>query len=167
MIGFLRFAFFAVIGFGVGTHFLASVIPAAVKIPNWLIGIIVAIVAAVLCRFLYFAMYGVVFGYGAYILSYHGFYITAFNFFTKNSAVVSIIVSIIILASALALRKYVEMATTAFLGAYSAAFVLAKGVYNFASWPIFGGKEWVGMLVFTVIVGAFAFIFQIRTRRRY
>ena len=167
MIGFLRFAFFAVVGFGIGTHYLASVIPAAVKIPGWLVGIVVAIVAAVLCRFLYFAMYGIAFGYGAYILSYNGFYITAFKFFTKDSVVISIIVSVIILAISLALRKYVEMAITAFLASRGAIYVMINGVYNFANWPIFDGKEWLGTLVFTILIGAATFVFQIRTRRRY
>lgn len=167
MMGFLKFLFFFTIGFTLGTHFLAAVIPPEVNIPAWTVGLVIALISGVLYRFLYIILYSAVTGYGMYVLAYHGFYIKDSEVYTTGKAVVCLIVALIAIAVFLIFRKYVEMLGTAVLGAWLATFIFAYRVYNFTAWPVFSGATWVGIFVPSVIIGFLGFVIQVKTRRRY
>lgn len=167
MIGFLKFIFFFVVGFALGTHLLTPVISEAVVIPGWIVGTVVALVSAVLYRFLYIVLYSAVAGYGMYILAYHGFYLQGESVYSGGKAIGCVIAAVIAVAVALIFKKYIEMLGTAALGGWLASWIIANFVYNFTTFPIFGGITWVAILVPAVIISALGAVVQIKTRRRY
>jgi hypothetical protein len=167
MIGFLKFVFFFVIGFALGTHLLTPIISEAVEIPGWIVGTVVALVSAVLYRFLYIVLYSAVAGYGMYILAYHGFYIQGESNYSNGKAIGCLVAAAIAIAVALIFKKYIEMIGTAVLGGWLSSWIIANFVYNFTTFPIFGGITWVAILVPAVIIAALGAVVQIKTRRRY
>ncbi len=165
--GFLSFTFFLVIGFVIGAHFLAPVIPDAVVIPTWLVGIVVGIVAAVIHRFLYYILYAVFVGYSVYILTFNGFYIASVASYTAGKAMVCLIISLVCVLLAFLFKKYVEMIGTAILGGWLASWVFANYIYAYNKLPLFANAEWLALLLPTVIIAVLGSIVQIKTRRRY
>lgn len=167
MLGFFKFCFFFVVGFALGVHLLAPIIPPVIKIPAWIIGLVVALVASVLYRFLYYGLYAAVVGHSAYYLCYHGFFLINPPAFTVTRALVCLLIAVGVVALAFAFRKYVEMLGTAALGGWLSTMLFIWYIYNFTKWPIFAGKEWIGILILSTLVGAFGLVFQFKTRRRY
>lgn len=167
MIGFLKFLFFFIVGFAIGTHLLATLIPADVNIKAWLIGLIIAIVAGVLYRFLYIVLYSVTVGYGAYILLYNGFFISESISFTVGRALVCLAIAAVVLLFAFLFKRFVEMIGTAALGGWLASSIFAKQIYDFTQWGIFGNARWVAILIPTLIIAILGAFIQIKTRRRY
>lgn len=167
MLGFLKFVFFFIIGFALGTHFLAPVLAETVEIPGWIVGIVVALVAAVLYRFLYIVLYTVTAGYGMYILAYHGFYLQEEPVYTSGKAVGCLIAAAVAILFVLIFKKYIEMIGTAALGGWLASWIFANYIYNFTVFPIFSGITWVAILVPAVIIAVLGSAVQIKTRRRY
>ena len=160
MMGFLKFVFFLTLGFFIGTHTLAGMIPPNIKFPAWIVGIVVALVAAVLSRFLYIILYSVAFGYSGYLLIYNGFYLQSNPVYTSEKALGCIIVALIILTLSLVFRKYIEMVGTAFLGAWLAVWLFVNYVFAFTLS--------VGiMMIPTAIFAILGVIVQFKTRRRY
>ena len=167
MIGFLKFIFFFIIGFALGTHLLTPLILEAVEIPGWLVGTVAALVAAVLYRFLYVVLYSVVAGYGMYILTYHGFYIQGESAYSNAKATYCLIAAVVAVIIALVLKKYIEMLGTAVLGGWLASLIFASSVYDFTVLPVFGGISRVAILVPAAVIAAIGAIVQVKTRRRY
>ena len=167
MIGFLKFIFFFIIGFALGTHLLTPLILEAVEIPGWLVGTVVALVAAVLYRFLYVVLYSVIAGYGMYILTYHGFYLQGESDYSNAKAIYCLIAAVVAVIIALVLKKYIEMLGTAVLGGWLASWIFVNFVYDFSALPVFGGITRVAILVPAVAVAAVGAIVQIKTRKRY
>ena len=166
MIGFLKFVFFFVVGFALGTHLLAPLIPEEVTISAWIVGLVIAVVAGVLYRILYILLYSAVIGYGAYIV----FYTTLTPdgaLFSLGRSLTCLVLAAAVLALAFVFKKFIEMIGTAVLGAWLSAAVFATQIYDFTVWGIFGGTRWVALLIPTLVIGAFASWFQIKTRRRY
>lgn len=167
MIGFLKFLFFFIVGFALGTHLLAPLLPPEFTIPAWIIGLIIAIVAGVLYRFLYIALYSVTVGYGAYILFYNGFYLSEAPTFTVGKALLCLALAAVVLVIAFVFKKFIEMIGTAALGGWLASSLFATEIYDFTKWSIFGNAQWVGILVPTMIIGILGAFIQIKTRRIY
>ena len=167
IIGVIKFCAFFVAGFGIGAHFLSPLLPPQINIPSWIIGLVFALIVAVLSRFLYLLLYSVIFGYGTYVLVFYGFFLNKTAAYSPGKAVGCVIMAIIVLVLALVFRKYIEMALTSFLGAWGETLLFTYQIYNFAAWSIFGGNEVVGILVLTLVLTALGLIVQIKTRRRY
>ncbi len=165
--GLLTFLFFSNLGFAVGTHFLGPLIPEAVAIPDWVVGIVVALLTAVLHRFLYYAMYALAAGYTVYILSYNVFYLVNGITFSVARAIVCLSISLIFIVVAFIFRKYIEMVGTAALGGWLAAIVFARTLYPYNMLPIFVNMQWLAYLIPTIVIGIPGAIVQIKTRRRY
>ena len=163
----IKFFAFFVAGFTLGAHLLAPLLPPEVTIPDWIVGIVVALVAAVLSRFLYLVLYIVAAGYAMYVLSYHGFYLQLDVMYSNSRAIVCIIASIVAIVLALVFKKYIEMLGTVTLGAWGAVAIFANYIYDFTTWPMFGGQAWVGILVGTLFVALIGLFVQYKTRRRY
>ena len=166
-LGVFKFLFFFVVGFALGVHLLAPVIPPVVKIPAWVIGLVVALVASVLYRFLYYGLYAVFIGHSIYYLCYNGFFLIHPPTFTVTRAIVCLVIAVGVVILAFALRKYVEMVGTAALGAWLAVLHFKWYIYNFTTWPFLVGREWLGILIFSLIIGVLGLMFQFKTRRRY
>ena len=167
MIGFLKFLFFFVVGFALGTHFIAALIPPEVVIPAWTVGLVIGVVAGVLYKFLYLVLYSVTVGYGAYIIIYNGFFLSQEPSYSASKAVVCLVGAVIILVLLLVLKKFVEMIGTAALGGWLATAIFAGQIYDFTAWGLFGGARFVAILVPTLIIALLGAWVQIKTRRRY
>jgi len=167
MLAVLKFGCFFVAGFALGAHLLAPLIPADVNIPAWLVGIVVALVAGVLYRFIYIVLYVTIAGYGMYILSFYTFYLNVNATYSTGRAIACIIAGAAAIAVSIIFRKYFEMVGTAVLGAWCATWVFANYVYNFTAISIFEGIEWLAMVIPVVIISVLGSIVQIKTRKRY
>jgi MFS family permease len=167
IIGILKFLFFLVVGFALGTHLLTPLFPANVQIPGWIMGLVVGIISAVLARFLYLILYTVSIGYGTYILVYNGFQMQSNATYTAGKALACLIVALIVVVAAIIFKKYVEMAGTAMLGGWCASLIFTKCIYNYVALPFLTGIEWLGILIPTLIIAVIGVIVQVKTRRRY
>ena len=167
IIGVIKFAFFFVVGFAVGTHYLAPLLPAEIDIPAWIIGVVLALIAAVLYRFLYIICYTVTVGYSAYVFAYYGFFTNSDAVYSTGRATACLIVALVFLVLALVFRKYVEMVLTAFLGSWSAVLLFRYHICKFEKLALFSGHFWIAIMIPTVILTAVTAVVQIKTRRRY
>ena len=167
MIGALKFMFFFVIGFVIGVQLLAPVIPEGVRIPPWIVGLVVALITSVLYRFLYIGLYSVVVGYSVYILCYNGFFLIATPEYTTFRAILCLVVSLVVLGLSFLLKKYIEMIFTSILGGWYATMIFIWYIYNFTRWPFLVGREWVGIFIMTALIASIGLFVQFKTRRRY
>ena len=167
IIGVIKFCFFFVVGFIVGTHYLASLLPAEIDIPAWIIGVVLALIAAVLYRFLYIICYTVTVGYSAYVFAYYGFFMNSDATYSGGRATACLIVALVFLVLALVFRKYAEMVITAFLGSWCAVLLFRYHVCKFEKLALFSGHFWVAIMIPTIILTAVTAVVQIKTRRRY
>ncbi len=166
MLEFIKFIFCFVVGFALGVHLLASLLPPSVPIPPWIIGLVVALVVSVLYRFVYIGLYAVSFGYCMYVLCYHGFYLKS-GFFTKGNPFICLIVAAVVVTLAFLAKKYIEMLGTAVIGSWAAVMLFTTQLYDFTAWGIFGGNHWVGIFIPMALLSISGMIVQVRTRRRY
>ena len=167
MLGFMKFGFFFLLGFVLGTHFLAPLIPPEVSIPAWLVGLVLAIIAGVLSRFAYIISYVGIVGYSIYILAYYGFYLKLDATYSTSRAVACVIIALIVVIISLVFRKYCEMGATAVLGAWCSVWLFTHCIYDFRAWAIFSGYEDVAVGIIVAIISVLGTIVQIKTRRRY
>lgn len=163
----LKFTFFFLVGFIIGTHYLASLLPSQIDIPAWIIGIVIALIAAVLHRFLYIIFYSLVLGYNFYVFAYYGFFLNTDAAYSVGRAIAAIIFALVFLALALIFINYVEMVYTAFLGSWLAVLLFRYHICKFEKLALFSGHFWVAIMIPTIILTAVTAIVQIKTRRRY
>ena len=163
----IKFAFFFIIGFIIGVQLLAPVIPDGVRIPPWIVGLVVALVMSVLYRFLYIGLYSIVLGYSLYIICYNGFFLIASPAYSTLRAIICFVVAVVLVGLSFLIRKYIEMIFTAMLGGWYATMIFIWYVYNFTTWPFLVGREWVGIFIMTALIASLGFDVQFKTRRRY
>lgn len=167
IIGVIKFSFFFVVGFVVGTHYLAPLLPSQIDIPAWIIGVVIALIAAVLYRFLYIMCYVLTVGYGAYVFAYYGFFTNTDATYSGGRATACLIVALVFLVLAIIFRKYVEMVMTAFLGSWCAVLLFRYHICKFEKLALFSGHFWVAIMIPTIVLTAVTAVVQIKTRRRY
>ncbi len=160
--GFLRFIAFFIAGFALGVYFVSPfVLQWMPVLPTWTIGLVTGVVAAVLSKLLYIILYAAIPGYAVYLLFCGGFILPL-----KDNYIVALLVALVAVVLLFVFRKYVETAGIALLGGYGVACVV-RGFYDYTSWDAFVGREWLGVLILTIIVGAVGFFVQYKTRDRY
>ena len=162
-----KFLAFFVIGFACGVNYLSPLVDKVFIIPSWITGIVVGIVAAVLCKILYIVVVAVVAGYGTYLVCVTGDLVPAVTNFTKSNWLYSLIAAAVVLLLVFLLLKYLEMLGTAFLGGWGAVICLNTAI-NFMQWSWLGGT--VGVIVFWALTGIVTLIglsVQWKTRRRF
>lgn len=158
----LRFTAFFVTGFALGVYLLSPLVLNVIPVmPTWVIGVVTGVVAAVLSKLLYILLYALVPGYAVYTVFCGGYILPL-----TGNYVVALLVALVLVVGLFLLRKYVEMLGISLLGGYGVACVV-RGLHDYTSWPAFVGREWLGVLIFTVIVGTVGFIVQYKTRDRY
>lgn len=167
IIGILKFVACFFIGFCLGAHFLPALFPPEVRIPAWLVGIVVALIAAVLYRFIYIIAYVIFSGYSMYLLAFYVFFIQPSASYSPTRALVSLIAAAVAVVIAFIFRKYIEMLGTSLLGSWFAVLLFAGQIYDFTAWPVFSGIEALAIFIPTAIFTALGFIVQIKTRSRY
>ena len=167
MSGFLKFIGFFAVGFALGIHFLVPILPPEVPIPNWVIGIVTALVTAVLSKFLFVASCSVSLLYSVYRLCYHGFFLDHEPEFSSGKAVTALAIAVIILIITLVLFKFVEMAMFSALGAWMATLGFGFAFVDLGSLPKLGANSWILEVSVMGVIALIGFIFQVKTRRRY
>ena len=159
----LRFLVFFVLGFGLGIYLLAPLMLGVLpNMPPWIIGLAAGIVLSVLSKFLYFVVLTAAVGYVAYVACFSGTGVDVL----KGNTVGAIVAAAILVVVVFAFLKYFEMLLTSCLGGYGIAAVV-RSLFDYTSFKVFEGKEWMIILGVTLLFAIPAFIVQIKTRKRY
>jgi hypothetical protein len=166
LMGVIKFIAFFVAGFLVGTHVLAPLLPPEIAIPGWISGIVLALIAGVLSRFIYIVFYVIAGGYSMYVLTYYGFFLASEPVYSNTRALTCLAAAVVTVILILIFKKYVEMLGTAVLGSWLAVLLFIQ-IYDFTAWPFFEGLEWLATLILAGVVAIVAFAVQVKTRRRY
>ena len=154
---FFCFLAFFLTGFVLGIYYLSA--PVAVhfpEIPGWAVGLAVGIALGLLQKVLFYLVYSVTVGYGAYLACVSGIILPEI----KGNYIVGLIVAAVSLVLFLVIHNWVERFGSAFLGAYFMLYIVVHCVYDFTALVlgyapfIPAGFEW------TVLVGS-AFILAI------
>ena len=155
------------VGFVCGVYFIGPSLMAIINVPPWVCGLVLAIIAAVLYRFIYYIAYAVAGCYCVYMLCYMGFYMREGVEHTISKSMVCLAIAVGVTVLAFVFRKYIEMAGTAFLGGYLISYTIRCMIFDYKALDWLQDTPWVGAAVITLIVSVPAFIFQYKTRRRY
>ena len=147
-----KFFFFLAVGFGVGTYYVSPLLDQIMVWPHWILGLVVAIVAAVLFKLEYLILYIVASAYSAYTL--------VFTFFGNNMTAAAVAALVAVVLALVFRGKIVEFALTSFLGAFW--FVKALS-------PIFDLMT-LGVTIYWCLIVAAAmlgFVVQFKMRKKY
>ncbi len=166
IMGAINFILFFGLGFLLGTHLLAPLLPADIALPGWIIGVVLALILGVLSKFLYIAFYAVAGGYSVYVLAYYGFFIIETPAYSSSRAIGCLIAALVAVVIIFVFKKYFEMLLTSVLGAWLAVLAFIR-IYDFTAWSLFEGMEWLGILIVSAIVAALGLAVQVKTRKRY
>ncbi len=131
-----------------------------------LVGVIVGVIMALICRAIYFCAYVGVFGYFAYFIMING---VLFEF-TKGSKLIAAIVAAGVIALILIFRKVVEIASTSLLGAWFTLMTVDYAVTVFTDGTQLSDVMYESLYVQIAIFAFIAitgFLVQYRTRRRW
>ena len=161
---FLTFFFFGFIGCA---FFITPILANLIAMPSWLCGLVIAIVAAVLYRFVYYVLYTLFFLYSTYIICYTGFTLQPQTEHSESKALTCLAVAVAVVIVAFIFKKYVEMAMTSFLGGYFVFLIINGMLFNFASIEFFSYTPWVMPLVITLVIAIPGFVVQFKSRKRY
>ena len=161
-----RFLFCAVCGFFAGILYISPLINSMFPLPYYISGIVIAIVAAVLCKFIYFILLALAAGYSVYIVSINGL-IPMLGDFTRGNWLIGLIAVAVAIILVFALRKYVEMLGTSVLGAFINSRIVATSYFDYRALEFLGGFGWLAELVVVAVIALIGFIIQIKTRKRY
>lgn len=154
-------------GFVCGVHFIGPLLMPLVNVPTWVCGLVLAVIAAVLYRFIYDVAFAVSVVYCVYVLCYTGLSMRDGAEHTDTKAVICIAVAIGVTILAFILKKYVEMAGTAILGGYLISYIIRCMIYDYKALDWLQDAPWAGAAAITAIIALPAFMVQYRTRQRY
>ena len=167
IMGAVRFCVFFIIGFFAGIYFLAPILPAKIGIPAVVAGLVIALIAAILSKFLYTLVYVFFFGYGAYSTLLSLLLLNPTAAYSNTKAILCLAVSVVVVILALVFRKYIEMALTSFFGALGAAVLVDANVYKFTALSLFGANARFALIIVAGVVALLALFVQVKTRRLY
>lgn len=158
----LRFVGVAVFGYGLGCYLLAPTVTGVVKfIPAIAVGIVVALVAVLLRKPIYYVGLAAFVAYFGYALTYTGKFFGLF----QGDRIMSLVVGVAAAVLVIVLHKVFLMLGTAALGAVGVVnFVLA--LFDFTT---ILGNDYRTIVAYAVlgILGIVGAIIQIATRKRY
>jgi hypothetical protein len=160
----LRFLAFVIVGYGAGVIFVSPLINNIFALPSFVSGIVVAIVAGVLSKVLYYVLVVAGAAYVAYMVAFTGF-VPQVASFTQGNMVVSLVVAVVAVVLVLLLLKYIEMAGTAFLGAFYISEWVIGNYFDYTAVIPFDAA--LVKLIAVAVVALIGFIVQVKTRTRY
>lgn len=162
LLGLQKFLACFVVGYALGAVLLTPVIAEFVQIADWIVGLVVGVVAALLCKPIYFLSYVAVAGYGVYALCMSDVLPEAVASFTNNW-IVALVAAVVAVVVALLLRKWIEMLGTAALGAWTLFLSVQALLASLSIW--FAAEYVIWWELGTLAVGAIlGFIVQVKTR---
>lgn len=162
MLPVLKFVTFFVVGFLVGSTFLAPMLDKFVVMPYWIMGLALGIVTGVFYKLEYIVAYILTAGLGAYLAVYS---LTALLSGGVGRVEVGAVVAILaVFLSLMFRRRFFEFVVTAFFGALWICLAFIN-VLDYTLIPIFTQHVmfWIGV----VIIAVLGFFVQYKTRRRY
>ena len=163
---FQRFLLFTAMGYVVGVVYVSPIINNVLTLPNYVSGVVIAVVAGVLSKYLYFATLGVAAWYTVYFVSFTGF-IGPLAGLTLSNGPIGFIAATVVTVLVFVFRKYIEMIGTSFLGGLFISKCFAWGIYDYTKIPSLGPNGYILGLVAIGILGIVGSIFQIKHRKRY
>ena len=158
----LRFVGVAVFSYGLGCYLLAPVVTGVVKfVPAVAVGIVVALVAVLLRKPIYYVGLASFVAYFGYALTYTGKFFGLFQGDKMLSLVVGAVAAILVLA----LHKVFLMLGTAAIGAVGTVNFLF-GIYDFTT---ILGNDYRTLVAYAAlgVLGLLGAALQIATRKRY
>lgn len=167
MMWLIKFVAVFLSGFTLGVYFLAPIIPESIPIPPWVTGLVIAAVSAVLCKFFYIIVYSVGITYAIYRLCYYAFFTIEAPEYTTGRMLTCLAVAAIILVISFLLFKFVEMYLSSVLGAWLLVSGFGMAFVDLGEIASLGDKSYILELSVIFVISVFAFLFQVKTRRRY
>ncbi len=167
LINIQKFLACAIVGFCFGVQYVSPLINNIFALPPYISGAVIALVAAVLSKFIYVSGYIFAAGYVGYHIAYSGAYIAFLASVTKDNLIISLAVALAFVAVALIFRKYIEMLGTSLLGGYFISKIIIANFVDYRALSFMGNAGWVAELALILVVGIVGFIVQYKTRTRY
>ena len=166
LLGVQRFIACALGGYIVGVLTVSPLINQVFLLPAYVSGIVVAIVAAILSRYIYYVLLAVASGYSVFLIFYNNPFLP-FALPTVGNLVVCAIIAVVAIILTFVLRKYIEMLGTAALGGFFVTRIVIANYFDYRTWGVFVDKVWLGHLIFIGVIAIVGFIVQYKTRTRY
>ena len=167
LLGLQKVIICAAFGYIVGTAYLQPFIATIFPVDKMIVGAVVAVVAACLCRPIYFCGYIGVIGYFVYFLMMNGCPVES----TKDDKFIAAVAAAAIIAFCLVFRKVVEIAGTSAVGAVFTYLAVKDVVPYFADGrtvnELLGDSKKIVMIAFLAVLSIFGFVIQYRRRRRW
>ena len=165
LLGVERFVAFTVLGYIVGVIGISPLINKIFALPEFISGIIVALVAAVLSKYLYHAAVAIAAGYSLFVIFYTDSVFAAVS--TQGQLTVCIIIAAIAAALVLIFHKIFAMLLTSALGSYLVTRVVVVFLKNYEAPEVMDGKGWIVTLSAVAVLTIVGVVVQYKTRTRY
>ncbi|MBQ8380552.1 MAG: hypothetical protein IJY18_01530 [Clostridia bacterium] len=164
LIGLQRFLLCAISGYAIGVIIVSPLINQVFALPDYISGAVIALVMAVLCKYVYFAAVAVASGYSVYLVLFNGM-IPVIP--VKGNLIVSAAAAAVAILLVFLLLKYVEMAGTSFLGAFFISRIVIKYFYDYRTFGFIQNYAKIVDIALIAVVALIGFIVQVKTRKRY
>ena len=157
----IEFIAIFVIAFCLGTCYISPLLDPFVELPHWIMGLIVAAVAAVLYRFVYIVLVVIAFGYSVYMIVYRPDVLTPL---LSGNYVTALIAAAVVLLLLFIFRNFTEAVGFAVFGAWLTALTV-RGFFDYTVW--LGENGYILVWILTLIVAIPGSIVQIKMRKKY
>lgn len=160
-----RFLFFTVLGYVVGVLLVSPLINTIFALPELVSGLVVAIVSAVLSKYLYHAFVMIAAGFSAFLLFYTDSVFASFP--TQKQLVLCVVIAAACAVLVLIINKVAAMLITSACGSYLLTRVVVLFVVNYEAPDVMDGKGWILTVCISAVLTVVSFIIQYKTRTRY
>ena len=161
LLGPQKFIAFLAVGFGAGEVYVApllvNILP---SLPAWVSGLVIGLIAALLCKFLYWIAVAVAAGYSVFMVLYTDMFFAL----PEPKQIIAAVAALVAIILVFIFLKFFERLGTAFLGGYLSTVLLMKAV-DFSFIPLdLAITKWI----LVGVIALLGFLVQIATRsRRY
>ena len=162
ILGALKFVAAVIVGFGVGAIYLA---PLVTFVPDFVVGLVCAVVFALLFKVVYIVGLVALTGYSVYWACFTAAVLPAVTAFTQNNMIFSAAAAVVAIVLVLVLLKFVEKVYTSVLGAWMITVNLIT-IWDPRSLGVLVANDLILYIVMGVIA-LIGLIIQIKTRKRY
>ena len=161
LLGPQKFIAFLAVGFGAGEVYVAPLLVDILpSLPAWVSGLVIGLIAALLCKFLYWIAVAVATGYSVFMVHYSDMFFTL----PEPKQIIAAVAALVAIILVFIFLKFFERLGTAFLGGYLSTVLLMKAV-DFSFIPLdLAITKWI----LVGVIALLGFLVQIATRsRRY
>ena len=148
------------VAFCLGTCYISPLLDPFVELPHWIMGLIVAAVAAVLYKFIYAVLIVCAVGYPIYMVIYRE---DVFTSLLSGNEVTALVIAAVSLLLLVIFRKYTEPFGFAIFGGWLTAITL-RGFVDYTLWIAESGDALIWIFALLVAVPGFAVQYKLRRR---